>query len=978
MLLAINKHLIGKPPPEALRQFNHEFVAVDWSVNELADAVSRGFAFCPQFHGGRRQSGNFKASGYLAVDVDHGLTLDAAQASEFYQDYASLLYTTASHTSHAHRFRVIFELEAPMKEPDRMKAALTGLISKFGGDQSCTDACRIFFGSVGCVPVLQNKRLPPEVVEELITRGREAAVRTDNRNDKNAPQITVASRLQLPADTKVQTEVGVWASLKDLPERTRVYCPQHVDNHASAFTLRSRSDVPGVHCKACNATFFLSRPEGYTPYRYDFDYSWNRVLNLSYEEYSAYGDDNGNVDISEVRGGNVKVSAVRYLEFDEVPVIMHPKLSRKVKPPRDITSYVEYGPEAPNWDITFVKSPKGSGKTEWLRHLVEMHKSAGNTVLLIGHRRTLINSTAERLGMTYYLHVPQLPQGPRATKSSYSDIFGEEDEPHDASAEERTFDTIEAIGGYNQPTPLYAICLDSLPARLEPRQDKYEIIIIDEVEQVFSHLLSRTLKPTRREVLIHLRHYLRAAKSLYLLDADLNRVTVEVVDSLLDDDRQRRWQALINLPSAENRVLHFYEAYRKDVLIGELVAALLRGERCFVATNSRSWTDKLAPQLAKSCRRTISSIVISSSNSHTPEIQRFIRDIKTEALKYQLIVTSPSMGTGIDITFDGGQQLIDTVFGFFETRINTHFDIDQQLSRVRNPKRINVWIAPETYAFECDPAVIESEIAVMQDEFNELLDISPDGEKIFRKNDTVEALYATIYASVSANRRASMNDLRQNFISLRQSTGWSIVFEAGVPELSRAGREVQVARKAAAEEARLERLLNAKQLSSSDNSHLKKQKEEKLTEGERDAIERYYIESFYLSDVTLDLLRNDDNGALRRAVRMYQLLTSSDETLRQMDRDDDPDLFLDSSKRLMKKGLLVELFTTAGIFDDGTFDVGVEVSGAGLQKFADRFEQVSLGGIAERRCSRRCSQKACAATHRLPEGARAGTCEAKD
>ena len=54
----------------------------------------------------------------------------------------------------------------------------------------------------------------------------------------------------------------------------------------------------------------------------------------------------------------------------------------------------------------------------------------------------------------------------------------------------------------------------------------FDLIIIDEVEQVFAHLLSRTLKPARREVLIHLKHYLKSAKALYLLDADLNRVSV--------------------------------------------------------------------------------------------------------------------------------------------------------------------------------------------------------------------------------------------------------------------------------------------------------------------------------------------------------------------------------------------------------------------------------------------------------------------
>jgi hypothetical protein len=41
--------------------------------------------------------------------------------------------------------------------------------------------------------------------------------------------------------------------------------------------------------------------------------------------------------------------------------------------------------------------------------------------------------------------------------------------------------------------------------------------------------------------------------------------------------------------------------------------------------------------------------------------------------------------TGIDITFPDGACFVDRVFGFFFSFINTHTDIDQQLSRVRNP-----------------------------------------------------------------------------------------------------------------------------------------------------------------------------------------------------------------------------------------------------------------------------------------------------
>lgn len=55
-------------------------------------------------------------------------------------------------------------------------------------------------------------------------------------------------------------------------------------------------------------------------------------------------------------------------------------------------------------------------------------------------------------------------------------------------------------------------------------------------------------------------------------------------------------------------------------------------------------------------------------------------------------------------------QEIDTVFGFFVSRVNTHFDMDQQLARVRHPMALKVWVTPERFHFETDPSSIEAEV----------------------------------------------------------------------------------------------------------------------------------------------------------------------------------------------------------------------------------------------------------------------------
>ena len=116
---------------------------------------------------------------------------------------------------------------------------------------------------------------------------------------------------------------------------------------------------------------------------------------------------------------------------------------------------------------------------------------------------------------------------------------------------------------------------------------------------------------------------------------------------------------------------------------------------------------------------------------------------------------SPSLGTGVDITFDGKAKEIDAVYGFFKTKINSHFDIDQQLARVRHPKCVNVWIAPAKYDFEIDNAVTRSDAAEKHsiDAGAPILDMA--GEII-------------------SLQRSSKNDLRTNFINYKIDQNWKI------------------------------------------------------------------------------------------------------------------------------------------------------------------------------------------------------------
>lgn len=903
MLIAINRQLVNKASGEELAQANGQFENLDVSPSELAKLVDHGFAFCAQHHSGWRKSQNFTVAGFLAVDIDHGLSVETVLNDPYFLQYGSLLYTTPSHRLDAHRFRVVFELEMPISDGEALKRALTGLIVRFGADGACKDPCRLFFGSKDSHPVVIGKCLPATEVEALQVRAEESRVRSasDGESTKGIPSA-VRSRLTVAADTTVRTAHGGTALLRDLPPRTSIFCPQHIDNRPSAFTLRNRHGVPGLSCSACNATFFVDDGSGVRHSTYRFDYHWNSVLALNYEQYSNHMDHDGNIDMSTVLGGRVRQwGEERYLPYDESTPELLPLFDRV--PPQlgvdmgeQLVGY-EFKARA---DITLIKSPKGSGKTEWLKKLVGSAQAADLSVLLIGHRRALISSTAERIGLTSYLASPEDEEDDTALRSDY-----------------------------RIPNRHYAVCVDSLD-KLNTQFDHYDIVVIDEVEQVIAHLLSATLREHRREALMRFQYYLKQAGALYLLDADLNRVTIDVLDAMLDDDRDRSFQVLLNWWQPDNRTVHLYEGTKPDPLTGGLIGSLARGERCFVCSNSKEFVDRLEGEVVTRFGTNIKALKITSENSQKPEIQAIVRNIRARALDFDVIFTSPALGTGIDITFEEDAPLIDTVYGFFQARINTHFDIDQQLSRVRNPKRVNVWISPQEFQFETDEEAIKAELLASGKEHRQLLSIQSDGKLVY------DDLYDTVYAVVTASERASKNRLRQNFIELRQSNGWKIETVTVDRDTAQLGKEVGKSGKEALRRARFEQILAAPQITTARFEALKAaERNEKLKDTDKPAMRRYEIEAFYRCDATPELLEADDEGRLRDTVRRFEMLMDNDEELRKKDNWESHALAPDQGQLLLKKKLLVDMFTTASIMRDGVFDAEVEIESGQLRAFAE-------------------------------------------
>jgi hypothetical protein len=584
--------------------------------------------------------------------------------------------------------------------------------------------------------------------------------------------------------------------------------------------------------------------------------------------------------------------SVDKVSSDPTPIAScHVQLAQSLDDLRELTA-----------NFTLVRSPKGTGKTATVERLI---RDCGD-VLLIGHRRALIRQTCKRLNLRCYLD-----KGSRDWK-----YWGE---------------------------GRFSICVDSI-GKLPPIR-RYGIVVLDEAEQLLSHFLSDTLKYPWSEF-AKFRSVLRSARYVIALDADLGWLTFATLLGCLGGGSKKGGDAALSIfinepPPPEGRSIELYEA--DTDLTGALREAVAAGKRCYVACNAR-WR---AEELGAAFRAEFPAarvLVVTANTVGDPEVINFIADASTRALDYDVIIASPSLGTGIDITFPDFASLIDVVFGYCDPRINAHFDFDQQIGRVRHPGEIKVWITARRFHFETNEDAVKQHLLENCLYKNVLLDYTDEGRPIYAVDDP----FIDMATLITVQQRASKNNLKANFIRHKESQGFTMIHVPRSDAVGSAGRTLMKAGKKLQEETRTASLLGTQTLRRSDFRRLNKliEAEQFVTQEQRQALERTRIELFYRQPFTEELATRDNQSRLRQKVRALEQVLLVDDDYHSFvehvgDPEHDPGRLVEAlpdEMRFVKRGhserlVLRNLLLRAALFNQDGFQPSVEVRSSDLDEF---------------------------------------------
>ncbi|WP_175809026.1 plasmid replication protein, CyRepA1 family [Burkholderia cenocepacia] len=882
MKVAINRHVKNKIlPGDSLgwSYATYKFENLDLAPDAFIEMVRSGFAFCAWLKGARK-SKNFLCMQVLAVDVDSGLAIEDVLANPFFQKFGWFIYTTPSHRPDAPRFRIVFLMEQPIETEQRMKLAYTGIIRMFAGDRSCADASRLFFGAENCEVHRVDRVLPTEQVEYVIELG-ETEIHNDGHAILAGGLANSRSSVVLDSDEMVTTESDGRYLLRELKSGTRIFCPRHLDKHASAFVVTSKIGQNGVYCSACAQTLWPK---------------WNHRSHLHVYDFYAFEDGLIEIDYEEQRQ-----HPSEWLD-NEAPVEYRDMVDEKSVFVRDARYLGKSGLPDFAEGVNCIRSPKGTGKTELLEHAVKKWKAEGKSVLLIVHRQVLAESLANRLKMHNYLR------------------------------------KLEVYEDRDEVLRHCVVCLDSLARYLNPVRHKYDVVLIDESEQVYSHVLSSTLDGRKRKYCFDLLHlYIRRARQVVLCDADLGWLTFNITASLRDDkgpvrfyvNRFRKNQD----PMQPRHVVHLYD--KESELLDYAIAVVGAGGKQFIASNSKERAKAIKKVLQDRYGDRVRVKIVTSDNSTTDEGRRFIATIKETSATYDVLIVSPSVGTGVDINIDADRPQFTHVFGFFGAAVTTHFEMDQQLARVRNMREQHVWISPARLYLEYEVDAIRQSI-LSRGELPEVLKgFDWEGRPQYHEDDKL----IEVYAQVKSMRHASLNNIREHFIELKRREGWEIrkVDYEMNEEPKKLQKEYYGAKRAIVEEELLA-IANAERIDR--KRYLDLCDKQTATTAEKAQMSRYQIEQFYgVKEVTVELARLDDGGRYRECVRFGSVFLSNKYQRNQFALLERGVSVTERDDYVRKCKLLKKLLRAAGVVDeDGQLDTLAEFESRTLGAFIDAVE----------------------------------------
>jgi hypothetical protein len=478
----------------------------------------------------------------------------------------------------------------------------------------------------------------------------------------------------------------------------------------------------------------------------------------------------------------------------------------------------------PEKGLVILWSDMGTGKTELMRWWRDQNPNA--RFLNNGHRVNLLKNLAERL-----------------QTAMYSDL---------------------GYTGLAQAQAL-SITIDSLH-KLNTQSLTYGCIFIDEACQYLTHLLhSNTCKQHRAAILEVLEYIVYNAPLVVIADAHMDDLTVNFFLAMRPKGEvpyiiKNEWRN-------GSRTIYWYEGSNSSALVAQISAALMAGQKVMAASDSKRFIKKLEQSYSVQMEESPNPYPartsqkwriwsVHSDNSGSEENVAFIKDITNAVKNFDALFTSPSLGTGVDIS----EYHFDLVFGIFHGVSQTATECAQQLYRYRPKVPFHIWVAkrPPFGYKDTNASKIKERLLQTNEMTAFLLRIDrKTGSRGAEKDWALEA-----YCQIMANRHYSLNNLRDDLRELLTEMGNTFIC-VGSDDDDQARESLKAAAQAL-DRAHTSAVAKAKNITLSE--YRARQSKDYLDPNEIFECEKFRIFDSYGIEVTESLVELDKGGRLIGAI----------------------------------------------------------------------------------------------------------------
>ncbi len=497
--------------------------------------------------------------------------------------------------------------------------------------------------------------------------------------------------------------------------------------------------------------------------------------------------------------------------------------------------------------LIVLKAPKGTGKTEWLTHEVAKAHDQGRRVLIITHRIQLGEALCDRFGVDYVSEI-------------------------------RTSDTGGLLG--------YGVCVDSLhkdsQARFNPNDWSNDVIIIDECDQVFWHLLNSTTDVQKRRVSI-LRNFKQLVQNvlgsvsgkIYLSSADVSDTDVKYILSLAGEYKVNPFVIVNNYQHYWGKCFNYSGSNPKS-LIAALDKAIAKGGHHLLCCSAQKAKSKWGTQaLEQRFRQKFPHLRILRIDSHSvldPKHPAFecIAHLNEILTQYDLVIASPSLETGVSIDIKGH---FDGVWGIFQG-VQPVDSVRQMLARLRETVDRHIWVSQYGMGTVGNGAtsiggLLRSQHVATQANIALLSAADNDDYSFIDQNFQPESLQT--WGKRGAVINVEMRRYQEFVLKGLSADGYTIIDadDSDPDETKEVVKEV----KAASKELYAGQCLGVCESDDVSDAELKKLQEKRVkTEEERYQQRKGELSRRYEVDVTPELVEKDDDGWYPQ-LRLHYYLT---------------------------------------------------------------------------------------------------------